>query len=323
MKPEPFTADARGRTSGASNVTLPATTRPSALYRAGFWRLGLTVARVLPYHLTARVLRSLARFYAASCPRRRGVVVKNLLPALKGDLAAAERMSRRVFEQFALKLADLWRFESGLPVEEMFTELSGWENFLDAQKRKRGVLLLTPHLGNWEFGGPLLTKRGYKLQVITLAEPGRGFTELRKASRARWGIETLVIGENPFAIIEVIHRLEAGATVALLVDRPAETSAIEVELFGKPFLASCAAAELARASGCELLPVYLPRAGAGYAAHILPSIRYDRPALRSADARQQLTQSVIAAFEPAIREHLDQWYHFVPVWPEATGTKVE
>src|SRR5436190_10694475 len=244
MSPEGFTADVRESSTSGSHV--PSPSRPSALYRAGFWRLGLTVARILPYPLTARALRSLARFYAAACPRRRDVVVKNLLPALNGDIVAAERMSRRVFEQFALKLADLWRFESGLPVEEMFTELSGWDNFLEAQRRQRGVLLLTPHLGNWEFGGPLLTKRGYKLQVITLAEPGRGFTELRKASRARWGIETLVIGENPFAIIEVIHRLEAGATIALLVDRPAESSAIEVELFGRPFLASCAAAELAR-----------------------------------------------------------------------------
>jgi len=43
-----------------------------------------------------------------------------------------------------------------------------------------------------------------------------------------------------------------------------------VELFGRPFSASIAAAELARASGCAVLPVYLPRAGRGYAAHILP-----------------------------------------------------
>ncbi len=77
--------------------------------------------------------------------------------------------------------------------------------------------MLTPHLGNWEFGGPLLTRRGITLQVITLAEPGNGFTEMRQAARARWNVETLVIGEDPFAFVEIIRRLEAGATVALLV----------------------------------------------------------------------------------------------------------
>jgi lauroyl/myristoyl acyltransferase len=65
-----------------------------------------------------------------------------------------------------------------------------------------------------------------------------------------------------------------------------------------------------------LLPVYLPRLENHYAAHILPPIPYDRIALRDRQARQQLTQQIMRAFEPAIRQHLDQWYHFVPVWPK-------
>jgi lauroyl/myristoyl acyltransferase len=115
----------------------------------------------------------------------------------------------------------------------------------------------------------------------------------------------------------VIRRLEAGATVALLIDRPPAASAVTVDLFGRPFDASIAAAELARASGCIVLPVFLPRTDRGYAAHILPEIAYHRPALRSRDARVDLTRQIMRAFEPAIRHHPDQWYHFVPIWPEA------
>jgi len=124
-----------------------------------------------------------------------------------------------------------------------------------------------------------------------------------------------VIGDDPFAFVEIIRRLEAGATVALLVDRPPPRTALTVELFGRPFAASVGAAELARASGCVLLPVYLPRANNAYAAHVLPAIPYDRAALRDRQARQQLTQQIMRAFEPVIRQHLDQWYHFVPIWP--------
>jgi lauroyl/myristoyl acyltransferase len=109
--------------------------------------------------------------------------------------------------------------------------------------------------------------------------------------------------------------LEAGATVALLVDRPPAASATRVQLFGKPFAASIAAAELARASGCALLPVCLPRTGKGYGAHILPEIPYERASLRSPEARQRLNQQIMHRFEPVIRQHLDQWYHFVPIWP--------
>ena len=153
------------------------------------------------------------------------------------------------------------------------------------------------------------------MQVLTLAEPGRNFTRLRQASRARWKIDTMVVGNDPLAFVEIIKRLEGGATVALLIDRPPAASAITVELFGRPFEASIAAAELARASGCALLPVYIPWQPGGYAAHMLPAIPYDRATLRDRSARQQLTQNLITIFEPIIRQYLDQWYHFVPVWP--------
>ena len=64
-----------------------------------------------------------------------------------------------------------------------------------------------------------------------------------------------------------------------------------------------------------LLPVYLPRSDDGYGAHILTEIPYDRAALRAREARHKLTQEILRAFEPAIRQHLDQWYHFIPIWP--------
>ncbi len=287
---------------------------PSSLYRSELWKLGLAIAGRIPRRTSIRFARILAAVYWRFASHRREIVVQNLLPALNGNRQEAEIKGRELVGQFALKVADLCRYESGVSVEDLFGEWTGWEHFEKARAQKRGILLVTPHLGNWEFGGPLLTKRGVNLQIITLAEPGRGFTELRQASRARWDIDTLVIGEDPFAFVEVIRRLDSGATVALLIDRPPVASSVTVELFGRPFAASIAAAELARASGCVLLPVYLPHTDRGYAAHILPEIQYDRQALRNREGRIALTQEIVTAFAPAIREHLDQWYHFVPLW---------
>lgn len=287
---------------------------PSLFYGAALWRLGLLFARVLPERVLKSIAAALVLLYARVFPGRRETVVQNLLPAVKGQRERAEEVAAKLFRQFSGKVVDLWRFEAGLPMDGIFGEMTGWDHFLAAQKSGRGVLLVTPHLGNWEFGAPLLTRHGFKLNVITLVEPGHGLTELRQAARARCGIETLVIGRDPFAFVEIIRRLEAGGTVALLIDRPPKTSAVEVELFGEKFFASIAAAELARATNCILLPVYLPRLGDKYAAHILPPVEYDRPTLRDRAARQQLTQRVVTALEPAVRGHLEQWYHFVPVW---------
>jgi len=173
-------------TQSASGLVKPVQYRPrhgltehSALYRAELWRVAVFMARRLPHFVLGQVAGNAAKAYWLSCPGRRRVVFENLLPAVHGDRLAARLATRELFQQFALKLADLWRYESGLPIDHLFDEWSGWEHFASAQAERRGILLLTPHLGNWEFGGPLLTRRGVNLQVITLAEPGNGFTELR------------------------------------------------------------------------------------------------------------------------------------------------
>lgn len=287
---------------------------PSSLYRAEFWRMGLGFVHFVPRRVCIQFSRVAANVYWLLARRRREVLIQNLLPALNNDRAAATQKAKELIHGFAIKVVDLWRYEAGLPIENTFGHATGWERFENALAQKRGVLLLTPHLGNWEFGGPWLTQKGITLQVITMAEPGRNFTQLRQASRARWNIETLVVGSDPFAFVDIIRRLEAGATIALLIDRPLASTTAIVNLFGKHFAASTAAAELARASGCVLLPVYLPRRGDTYEAHVMPEISYDRAALRDTAARQQLTQEIVTAFEPIIQQHIEQWYQFTPMW---------
>ena len=146
-----------------------------------------------------------------------------------------------------------------MPVHNWLTREEEQETIHAAWKRGRGVLFLTPHLGNWEHGGLLLAQMGIKLTVLTQPEPEDSLTDLRSASRARWGIETLIVGRDEFAFLEVIKRLQDGAALAITIDRPPERSAVLVNLFGRPFKVSLVAAELARASGCALVGVTVVR----------------------------------------------------------------
>jgi len=290
--------------------------RPSAAYGPRLWRLGLHAVRVLPRGWCAALGWVGAQCYRVLRPERFRILEENLLPVLHGDRPAARRAARASLANFAVKITDLLRHEGGSATTVELTRWSGYEIFATALARGQGVLLVTPHLGNWELGGVLLAQKGVRLLVLTQAEPGRGFTEMRQQARARWGIETLVVGQDAFAFVEIIKRLHAGATVALLVDRPPPNSGVDAELFGQPFRASIAPAELARAAGCAVVPVYVVAEGRGYAAHVLPELTYDRRALGDREARRRFAGEILRAFEPVIREHPDQWYHFVPMWPQ-------
>jgi lauroyl/myristoyl acyltransferase len=130
------------------------------------------------------------------------------------------------------------------------------------------------------------------------------------------GVETLIIGQDNFAFVEVLKQLQAGAALALSLDRPPARGGVTVDWFGQPFDAPAAAADLARASGCALLGVTIVRRPTGYAVQVLPEFTYDRKALGNHDARRQFTQQILRAFEPAVRQNIDQWYQFVPIWPK-------
>jgi lauroyl/myristoyl acyltransferase len=49
----------------------------------------------------------------------------------------------------------------------------------------------------------------------------------------------------------------------------------------------------------------------------LPQLPYDRRALGERAARIAFTQEILRVFEPLIRQHPEQWFHFVPVWPHS------
>ena len=287
-----------------------------AFYRAGLWRFGLAVVRILPAGLVKGFAMLMAEFYWWFQRQRCEVVVQNFLPVFAGDRMAAEKVARAAHRKFAAKLVDLWRVESGELVRNWLTNPSELEIIHAARRRRRGTLFITLHLGNWEHGGLLLNQLGIRLTILTQAEPDDGLTDMRKAARARYGVDTLIIGDDGFAFVEVIKQLQAGADLAVSLDRPPDRGGVPVEFFGHPFEASLAAAELARASGCALVGVTIVRRPHGYAVKVLPEFTYDRKALGNREARRELTQQILRAFEPEIRKDIDQWYQFTPIWPK-------
>ena len=75
----------------ASRVPSSKLARPSSLYRAEIWRLGLSLVRVLPLKVCVWV----SHFVADACwiiaKHRREIIIQNVSPALAGDTASARK----------------------------------------------------------------------------------------------------------------------------------------------------------------------------------------------------------------------------------------
>jgi len=113
----------------------------------------------------------------------------------------------------------------------------------DALAERRGVLLLVPHLGNWEYLSLYLGQFG----VTALYDPPRmpGLDEPIRNARSRSGARLVAIGRK--GIRAVIQALGTGGLVAILPDQvPDRQSGVYADFFGRPALTMTLAGELAR-----------------------------------------------------------------------------
>src|SRR5439155_662714 len=143
--------------------------------------------RVLPVGPADRLARGLARLAFALRPPARRRLEANLAQWRPGMSAAARRATaREAFEHFALSLADSLRLARLAPAAlERAIEVRGREHLEHARTSGRGVILLSAHAGNWEWGAAWLASHGPPLHVVARPHPDRRvdrrFHRLRRA----------------------------------------------------------------------------------------------------------------------------------------------
>jgi len=154
--------------------------------------------------------------------------------------------------------------------------------------------------------------------VVAFSLKTPALTEWRAAYRRRFGVETMVIGENPFVFVDIVKALQRGETVAMLVDRPYADAAEEVRFAGVSARFSSGPATLWRLTGALVLPVFMPEVKAGrYAPMALPPVGFESRADAALEAKMN-TQRLAEVFEPVIRERAAQWYQYVRIFQETS-----
>ncbi|HEV2106105.1 MAG TPA: hypothetical protein VGU27_10280, partial [Candidatus Eisenbacteria bacterium] len=128
-------------------------------------------AGVLPPRTAAGLARALARGAFALRPPARRAAEANLQRLLPGA-SGAERtaLAREAFAHFALTLVDFLRLRR-LPRAALLDafEIRGREHLEAARAGGRGVIVLSAHLGCWEWGAAWLGASGVPLRLAARA----------------------------------------------------------------------------------------------------------------------------------------------------------
>ena len=274
--------------------------------------LGASLARSLPLG----VIRALAGWagwlYALTHPKRVSVVLRNLRLL---DASLTRTSARRVYSEFGKTLADYFYIGTRPPEQavKIIAQIDGAEHLRKAREMGKGALVVTPHFGLFELGGLLLAQQGVSSVVLTYPEPSPALSEWRAAFRRRWKVDTLEIGADSFAFLQIAGQLRRGQFVAALIDRPHPSDNTLISLPNGQALYSAGILLLAAHGSVPVIPATMVRRADGsYHSQIFPPIFIELRGSREETLRFYC-QQIADTFLPVLTAHPEQWYQFVPL----------
>lgn len=273
------------------------------------------LARVLPRRVSYGLARRGADLYFLLDRRAREAVISNLQRIhLHGGLRFSRRalrvLARENFLNFAKYLVDFFTFLHVPP--ERIHRLIDFRNIREQLDQllaeRRGVILLTAHLGNWELGGGVLAQLGYPIHAVALWQPNPKLNALYQSYRVARGIKVIPLGHAARGCLAALRR---GEIVALLCDRDYSPAMDTIELFGQPARLPHGPARLALATGAPLLMGFLVRVpGDTYEYVVGEPIQVDP----TRDTVGSVMAQIVHQLECAVRAHSEQWYLFHDLW---------
>lgn len=263
--------------------------------------------------------------------RRLGDALADRLAARGGDIVQAVRANqwvatgerlegtalalavRDTFRHAARCLYDLYHHLHDPAALQALLAVDPAVDTLLAQARQGGLILVSPHLSNFDLVGRALALRGLRAQVLSFPEPGGGY-RWQNELRRRAGMEiTPASGE---AIKQAVRRLQAGGVVATGADRPVPDGRYRPHFFGRPAAVPLIHVTLAQRTGAPMLVVGARRGEDGRYRVLLSDLIPLQP---HPDRRTELlrnAEAVLQVVEGFIRQAPEQWLMFYPVWPE-------
>jgi KDO2-lipid IV(A) lauroyltransferase len=222
-------------------------------------RAALAILALLPRSVAMRVAMVGSRGLFACLPRLRRIGLRNLELAFP-DLSLTERcqLLRRSFENFGRMIADFAHFPRTTPadlaarVETSFPQAAE-ARYRAAKAAERGVIFVTPHLGNWEM---LALAASVIFEPIAyLARPLDNPLLDRYTSRVRSRFGNRPINKRD-SVLEGLAIVDAGGNLGLLADvNTLQRDGVFVPFFGHLACTTRSVAMLALRTDALIVPI--------------------------------------------------------------------
>jgi KDO2-lipid IV(A) lauroyltransferase len=263
--------------------------------------------RLLGLNISRKFASILAFVFFYFIPIRKKVVFNNLKIAFpENNYHTNKKLAFKIYLSFAITLVEIMclPFLNKSNLNDSL-DCSYTEFIIEKYNQGKGVILLSSHFGNWEFGA-IATAIQTQLPFSVVVKPLRNplVNEWMNKSRTKFGNEIVPLG---ISIRKTYQTLKEKKIVAMIADQRGPMEGVKVNFFGKKVSIYTGPAALAQKTGAPLICVIAIR-GKDYKYKMdLVEISQDNLPESEEEKILEISQRYTSYLEKVIREHPEQW----------------
>lgn len=281
------------------------------------YRIGYALAHALPVKVSYFIACRIADLQYALGSEERNAVIKNLKVVTAGknlDDHQIADMARSIFRNFAKYLVDFFRFPRiNDEYVKKFIKVEGIENIRAAEKSNKGVIILSAHIGNWELGGLMVSKLGYRLSAVVLTHKNKKINDFFTRQRMVGNVRPIEIGLSLRSCYRV---LRGNGCLALLGDRDFFNNGIKINFFKEEATIPRGPAFFSCRIGSPMVPSFMIREDDDTFKLIFEKPIFPPENDAHPESIKSVTGLYLAVLEKYINKYPTQWYAFREVWSD-------
>ena len=255
----------------------------------------------------------LGNLYYLIIAKMRRRAIAHMMSALGIDEAAAKKLVRASFINMARNFLDIL----AMPMlnERNFRdyiEIDHLERMQEALAEGHGVVVLTGHIGCWEWLSAAFTLNGMPVSAIAKPQPNIQYTRVLDDLRATIHVEIFSRGTSE--LIAAARALKRGKLLGFLADQDGGPGGAFIEFLGRTASTPLGPAVFSRKFRSPVVPAFILRQPNGKHKVIVGEIMRCPNTGDSDRDLHEFTVQMTAIVERIIRENPTQWIWFQKRW---------
>ena len=269
--------------------------------------------RLLPYDALLALGKVFGHLYYLFVKKQRERAVAQMMPALEISEAEARRLVRASFINLARNMLDIL-YMPNLNEKNFskYIEIDHLERMKAALAEGHGVVVLTGHIGTWEWLSASFTLNGLPVTAIAKLQPNAEYSRVLDDLRATIHVEIFNRGTNELRAAG--RALKEGKILGFLADQDAGPGGAFIKFLGKTASTPMGPAVFARRFNAPVVPAFIIRKEDGrHLVKIGEVMHFEDTGDTDADLLR-FTEQMTKILEQTIRENPTQWLWFQKRW---------